>query len=135
VDRSILSRRKSRWQWKLTPELCVIATYREGYLIIRASPGIKYALCGGFGVGDNTTIEKSEQMIINGKNYTAQGWELYKQEGNGQVRYSEFLFVDLEDGIHIAYGGPVSGDAVNFEEYLTIKETLLRILASYHTMN
>jgi hypothetical protein len=115
-------------------DLCVIATYGEGFLLIQAPNAWDYVLCGGFGVGDETIVEKSAQVNINKKTYKARGWELYKQEGTKEILYSEFFFVDLEDGTHIAYGGPLSGNAAHFGDYLNVKETLLRMLATYHTI-
>lgn len=113
-------------------DLCVIATYNsQGFLLIQAPNAWDYVLCGGFGVGADVIIEKSELVSINGKIYPARGWELYSQDDTKKILYSEFFFVDLEDGTHIAFGGPVSGDATMFEDYLKAKETLLRMLSSY----
>lgn len=115
-------------------DLCVIATYGEGFLLIQAPNAWDYVLCGGFGVGADIVIEKSEQVSVNGKIYPARGWELYNQDGTEKILYSEFFFVDLEDGTHIAFGGPGSADDTKFEDYLAVKEILLRMLASYRTI-
>lgn len=114
-------------------DLCVIATYRHSFLLIQAPNAWDYVLCGGFGIGDEPIIEKSTQVTIDGKTYPSQGWELYKLEGEKKILYSEFFFVDLEDGTHIAYGAS-SNDAAQFTEYLNVKGTLLRMLASYRAI-
>lgn len=115
-------------------DLCVIATYGEGFLLIQAPPGRDYVLCGGFGVGADVVIEKSELVGINGKIYPSRGWELYKQEGDNTILYSEFFFLDIEDGTHFAYGANLESAPEKFDDYLTVKEILLRMLASYRTI-
>lgn len=115
-------------------DLCVIATYREGFVLIQAPNAWDYVRCGGFGVGADVVIEKSEQVSINGKIYPARGWELYKQEGDNTILYSEFFFVDIEDGTHFAYGSNLENAPEKFDDYLAVKEILLRMLASYRTI-
>lgn len=115
-------------------DLCVIATYSQGFLLIQAPNAWDYVLCGGFGVGADVVVEKSEVVSVNGKSYPARGWELYNQDGTEKFLYSEFFFVDLEDGTHIAFGGPGSADYAKFDDYLAVKEILLRMLASYRTI-
>lgn len=115
-------------------DLCVIAIYREGFLLIQAPAGQDYVLCGGFGVGADVVVEKSELVSINGKIYPARGWELYKQEGDNTILYSEFFFVDIEDGTHFAYGANLESAPEKFDDYLAVKEILLRMLASYRTI-
>lgn len=115
-------------------DLCVIATYREGFVLIQAPNAWDYVLCGGFGVGADVVVEKSEVVSVNGKSYSARGWELYNKDGTEKFLYSEFFFVDLEDGTHIAFGWPGSADYTKFDDYLAVKEILLRMLASYRTI-
>ena len=115
-------------------DLCVIATYREGFVLIQAPPEWDYVLCGGFGVGADVVIEKSELVSINGKIYPSRGWELYKQEGDNTILYSEFFFVDIEDGTHFAYGSNLEKRPEKFDDYLAVKDILLRMLASYRTI-
>ncbi|GAB4444961.1 MAG: hypothetical protein OHK0041_01760 [Anaerolineales bacterium] len=115
-------------------DLCVIATYREGFVLIQAPNAWDYVLCGGFGVGADVVVEKSEVVSVNGKSYSARGWELYNKDGTEKFLYSEFFFVDLEDGTHIAFGWPGSADYAKFDDYLAVKEILLRMLASYRTI-
>lgn len=115
-------------------DLCVIATYGEGFLLIQAPNGWDYVHCGGFGVGTDVIVEKSELVSINGKIYPARGWELYKQEGDNTILYSEFFFVDIEDGTHFAYGSNLEKRPEKFDDYLAVKEILLRILASYRAI-
>lgn len=115
-------------------DLCVIATYGEGFLLVQAPNAWGYVLCGGFGVGDELIVEKSEQVSINGNTYSARGWELYKQEGDKKILYSEFFFIDIEDGTHFAYGSNLERAPAKFEDYLAVKETLLQMLESYRTV-
>jgi hypothetical protein len=115
-------------------DLCVIATYGEGFLLVQAPNGWDYVLCGGFGVGNEPIVEKSEQVFINNKVYTARGWALYRKEGDKIILESEFFFVDLEDSTHFAYGSNLERAPDKFENYLAVKETLLQMLASYRTV-
>ncbi len=114
-------------------ELCVIATYGQSFLLIQAPNSWDYILCGGFGIGDEPIVELSTQVSVNNKIYKAHGWKLYKQEGAKKTPYSEFFFVDLEDGTHIAYGA-ASTDPTQFADYLEVKGILLHMLASYRTI-
>jgi hypothetical protein len=109
-------------------DLCVALTYEMGFIVIRAAhnKGGDFVTCGITGVGDYDIIQKSETIMIDGQSYTASGHEAHARDANATL-LNEVLVTVLEDGTHIQYGG-----SAGEEGYLPVKETLQRILSSYH---
>jgi hypothetical protein len=109
-------------------DICVIVDYQMGFVNIqppfdRAS---KFAHCGVTGFGEVDLITKSETIIIAGQPYTASGNEVRERDAAATL-LAEFLFIYLEDGTRLGYGG--SGET--YESYLSVKQTLHQIVASY----
>ncbi len=69
---------------------------------------------------------------MNGRTYTAEGWEV-RDRDEANSWHNEFFALHLEDGTTIIFGGGSNyetGEATH-EAYLAIKETLLQIVTSY----
>jgi hypothetical protein len=114
-------------------DLCVSIQYRIGFVTIKAAPneGGKYTdSCGVTGVGDYDVKEKTETVMIGNRPYSAQGFEVYGRGASATFR-SEFFIVHLEDGTRIDFGSDWTNQGKTYEDYLPVKEILLKILASY----
>lgn len=112
--------------------LCVGLEYQTGFLIIKApnKEGGTFVTCGVTGVGDYDVVEANETVRIGGKSYPARGYKVFERDATATFR-NEFFFVDLEDGTSINYGGYWKDRGATYEDYVSVKQTLLQILASY----
>ena len=115
---------------KYTGKVCVSIAYEPGYVYISApaNTGFAHAQCGRTGVGYETTA-KEETLIIDGKSYTAKGFE---ERGPGETLnfHNETLVVTLDDGTRIEYGAKPD-EAATFADYLAFRPQLLKIVQSY----
>ncbi len=116
---------------KYTGKICISVQYRLGYVNISAPPNkyFAYVICGRTGVGAYTVTSKEEVVVIDGKTYTAKGYEV-KGPGNTLDYHNETFTVTLEDGTTIEYGA-LPTEKATFEDYLTIKGELLKIVESF----
>jgi hypothetical protein len=114
--------------------LCVGLEYEMGFVIIKAPPnkGGKFVTCGVTGVGDYDVVEASETVSIGGQLYSAHSYKVYDRDSAATFR-NEFFFVELKDGTTIDYGGYWKDYGATYEDYISVKGTLLQILASYRT--
>lgn len=118
---------------RYTGKICVLVSYQLGWVSISApvNTGFRYVNCGITGiVGPGRTRE--ETLLIDGKTYSAGGWE---QQGLGETLpfHNEVLGVKLDDGTQIEYGAARGGTAT-FEDYLLIRDDLVRIVQSYRKL-
>ena len=75
---------------------------------------------------------REETLLIDGKTYSAGGWE---EQGPGETLpyHNEMLLVTLDDGTRIEYGAmPI--ETATFEQYLEIRDNLVRIVQSYRKL-
>ena len=118
-------------------DICVSVAIKGGFVVIRPpeDEGGSYSHpCPGMGIGDYDVFPLTEEVVINGRTYTAEGWEIRERDEAGSWR-NEYFFLDLEDGTRIVFGGGSnsireSGEAV-YQAYLATKEVLLQIVTSY----
>jgi len=118
---------------RYTGKICVLVSYQLGWVSISApvNTGFRYVNCGITGiVGPGRTRE--ETLLIDGKTYSAGGWE---QQGLGETLpfHNEVLGVKLDDGTQIEYGAARGGTATS-EDYLLIRDDLVRIVQSYRKL-
>lgn len=115
---------------KYTGKICLSVSYQLGYINISAPVNKDFAhvICGRTGVVYETAA-KTEPVIINGKTYTANG---YEERGPGETldKHNETMVVILDDGTRIEYGSKPDS-AHTFAEYLGIRSTILKIVSSY----
>ena len=116
---------------QIYPELCVEIRMGQGFVNISAPPNAmaRYTPCGRTGVGVAEITNRTEEVILNGQTYTAEGMEIA-----GETEHSEMFILDLPNGTRINFGGGGQTTA-DYENYLVnIKPILLQILASYQTI-
>lgn len=118
---------------RYTGKICVHVSYQLGWVTISApvNTGFRYVNCGITGiVGPGRTRE--ETLLIDGKTYSAGGWE---QQGLGETLpfHNEVLIVNLDDGTQIEYGAALA-ETATFEDYLLIRDDLVRIVQSYRKL-
>jgi hypothetical protein len=118
---------------RYTGKICVHVDYQLGWVSISApvNTGFRYVNCGRTGiVGPGRTRE--ETLLIDGKTYSAWGWE---QQGLEETLpfHNEFLVVNLDDGTQIEYGAALV-ETATFEDYLLIRDDLLKIVQSYRKL-
>jgi len=118
---------------KYTGDICVGITYELGYAYISApvNAGFAHAQCGRTGMGYEG-VEKEEALVIDGKSYTAKGFE---EKGPGETLnfHNETLVVTLDDGTRIEYGARPD-EAATFADYLEFRLELLKIVQSYRPL-
>jgi hypothetical protein len=115
--------------------LCVSIQYGVGYIAIQAPPeqGGNYSLpCGLSGLGVVDVIQKTETAMIDGRSYSATGYEVHQRDAAATF-VGEYFTLPLEDGTFIHYGGFWTAQGQTLEDYLPMKEILLQILASYRS--
>jgi len=114
---------------KYTGKICITIRYKSGYITISAPENI-FVECGRTGVGSEYEVtELEEKLVIDGKDCIARGVEL-QSGGETLDRHQEFLRLRMEDGTAIEYGS-ISDDVATYEDYLEVKETLIKIIESY----
>jgi hypothetical protein len=116
-------------------DLCVGIQYQIGYIAIQAPPeqGGKYSTpCGLSGLGVVDVIQKTETAIIDGRSYSATGYEVHQRDAAATF-VGEYFTLQLEDGNFIHYGGFWTDQGQTHEDYLPVKEILLQILATYRS--
>ena len=122
---------------KYTGKICLFLTYQTGYINISApvNEGFKYVLCGRTGVGACDTKEKSEELVIDGEKYTAEGFEEICQTSDSAplASHNETMVVTLDDKTRIEYGSS-SDPTKTFADYLKIRDEILKIVQSYKTL-
>ena len=118
-------------QAKYPGKLCAQIRYRLGYILISAPPNLysRYAPCATTGIGDYAVITRTETITIEGRSYTAVGWEV-KGPNETLTYHYEFFHVTLTDGTEIEYGSWPEENAA-YADYLRMKKALLQIVTSY----
>jgi hypothetical protein len=114
-------------------DLCVGLAYETGFITIIAplNRGGRFVTCGVTGVGEVDLVRITETIVIDGQTYTAGGHEAHARDAAATF-LSEVLVLSLEDGTQIQYGGHWSSAGATNEADSPVKETLRRILASFH---
>jgi len=116
-----------------TGKVCVTVSYEFGYINISAPPneGFRYVICGRTGRAYEGP-DREDSLLIDGTTYTAGGFE---EQGPGETLnyHNETLILTLDDGTRIEYGAGPS-ETATFEDYLLIRDDLLRIVQSYHKL-
>ncbi len=123
-------------------DICVSISFNAGsvYILAPQENGGRYASpCPGLGIGDYDLVEKSETVMINGRSFQATGYRVHERDEFTTFR-SEFLSFLLDDGTSITYAaGPEFSPKFDTDyeaahaDYLTTKELLLQIVASYRS--
>jgi hypothetical protein len=116
-----------------TGKICISVDYELGYVRISApvNAGFPYVICGRTGIAYQGRA-REEILVIDGKTYTAGGWE---EQGPEETLpyHNEMLLVALDDGTRIEYGAkPV--ETSTFEDYLETRDDLVRIVQSYRKL-
>jgi hypothetical protein len=117
-----------------TAKICVEVDYDLGYVLFSApanNGGFRYVNCGR----TSRAFEgpsREETLLIEGKTYTAGGFE---EQGPGETieYHNETLNVTLDDGTRIEYGAMPVGTAT-FDDYLLMRDDLLKIVQSYRKL-
>ena len=118
---------------------CFSVQYELGSVVITLPPNedLPYILpCGRTGRAYEGP-DREETLAIDGRTYTAQGFE---ERGPGETLnyHNETMVVVLDDGTRIEYGvGPADEatlETATFEDYLQIKDQLLKIVQSYRKL-
>jgi hypothetical protein len=118
---------------KMPGNLCVVLSYGLGFLAIQPAEnrdGAYTGPCSGTGVGDYDVSEHSENLVVDGEVHVAQGFQVRERTSEASLR-GEFLSVSLMDGTRIDYGGAWVNAGETYEDYLSAKAVLLRVLESY----
>lgn len=111
--------------------LCVSVLYKTGFVtfVPSSEQGGKYTgPCGVTGVGDYDLDDVTETVLIDGQPCTAYGHKLHRRGADGDWQ-GEFYFLQLGERVTVHYGS-IRGA---HEQFLDLKETLLRIVTSYRT--
>lgn len=125
---------------KYTGKICITLNYHNlGYVLISAPENDQaaYVICGRTGVGVTTsTIQRTEDITIEGKQYTLTGQEsTYAATGNEKPDsldlHFETLVVILADKTRIEMGSAQSSE-LTFQSYQKIRNALIEIIESYH---
>jgi hypothetical protein len=118
---------------RYTGKICVHVDYQLGWVSISApvNTGFRYVNCGRTDIV-NPGRAREETLLIDGKTYSAGGWE---QQGPGETLpfHNEFLVVGLDDRTQIEYGAKLV-ETATFEDYLLIRDDLLKIVQSYRKL-
>ncbi|MBL7159745.1 hypothetical protein ISS85_04670 [Candidatus Microgenomates bacterium] len=113
-----------------TGKICISLEYKLGYVQISAPDNKNFAqvICGRTGRAYEGP-DKSETLTIDGKTYTAKGFE---EQGPGETLdfHNETLVVTLEDGTRIEYGSRPDASAT-YADYLTIRDNIFKIVESF----
>lgn len=107
-------------------DICLAFGYEGGFVTVRAplEDGGKYAdVCPGLGIGAYELVEQTEEIMVAGASYVAEGFEI-RDSGSW---LGEFLSVELEDGTSITFGV----FDMSLEDYVAVREVLLQIVTSY----
>ena len=117
---------------KYTGKICLTISYKLGYVQISAPPnkGFAHVLCGRTGRAYEG-VERSEELTIDGKRYTAKGFE---EKGPGETLnfHNETLVVVLDEGTRIEYGS-IPDESSTFADYQQIRGEIIKIVESYRT--
>jgi len=118
---------------RYTAKICVGVDYDLGYVLFSASAnnGFRYVNCGR----TSRAFEgpsREETLLIEGETYTARGFE---EQGPGETidYHNEMLAVVLDDGTSIEYGAKPA-ETATFDDYLLIRDDLLKIVQSYRRL-
>jgi len=117
---------------KYTGKICLNISYSKlGYITISAPENKEFAhvTCGRTGIGSCETANKTEQVTVDGKTYTANGME-QKCGGDLLIMHNETFVVTLDDGTRIEYGSTADPD-FTYQDYLNAKKDMLGIIESY----
>jgi hypothetical protein len=113
-----------------TGKVCITVGYELGYINISAPPNesFQYVICGRTGRAYEGP-DREETLLIDGGTYTAGGFE---EQGPGETLnyHNEMLVASLDDGTRIEYGAGPS-ETATFEDYLQIRDVVLKIVQSY----
>lgn len=98
-------------------QVCVQVEYLLGVLYIGAplDEAGKYTPCTVTGIGDGQLTQKTEMLTINGKPYSASGYEM-QRNSDTLTDHNEFLLLTLENGLRLTYGSANRADA-SFADY------------------
>ncbi|VAW37800.1 hypothetical protein MNBD_CHLOROFLEXI01-1110 [hydrothermal vent metagenome] len=113
-------------------DICITISYKHGTVSIMAPPenGGKYGDCVGYGVGAYDLIEQTENIIVDGVDYLAEGFEI-REQNEAATWHGEILSFRLNDGTLINLSGTIDNSA-SYDEYMNTREVLLQIIMSYH---
>lgn len=115
---------------RYTGKICITINHGLGYVQISApvNSGFAHVICGRTGRAFEG-IDKSETLTIEGRTYTASGFE---EQGPGEILnfHNETMVVILGDGTRIEYGSRPS-ETATFADYLTMKEEIIKIVESF----
>lgn len=119
---------------KYTGKICVTIEYKYGYVNISVAENKDFAhvICGRTG-RTNESTKKSENLTIEDKKYTAEGY-VEKGKGDTLESHNETLVIELDSGIRIEYGA-IATDQGTYEDYLEIRDVILKIVESFETIN
>ncbi len=98
-------------------QICVQVEYALGviYFVAPMEDGGKYTLCGNAGFGAGEPLDRSETLIIDHTEYTAEGFELIGPDET-LSGHTEMLNLVFENGLWVGFGSSTRQDAT-FEDY------------------
>lgn len=123
-------------QKQYTDQLCIQIEYSLGYIYISAAPNNTDEFMVDCGNSESFEGEKEpleRTVSIGSEMYLAQGYEYF---GTAETldQHNEMLWIDLEDGTRIAYGGLSRTDA-NYIDYTMKTQIILeRIIGTYQPL-
>jgi hypothetical protein len=114
---------------KYTGKICITVSYKWGYINItpKENSSFEHVICGRTSrayEGEN----KTEKIVIEGVEYTAEGYE-EKGPGETLTYHNETFVVKLDNGMRIEYGAAPSASA-KYGDYLAMKADLIKIIQS-----
>ena len=119
-----------------TNQLCVKIEYSLGFIFISAQPnnGENFLVdCGNTEIYSGDKIPLERVISIGSESYLARGYE-YVGAGEILDQHNEMLWIDLEDGTRVAYGGLSRTDA-NYVDYTMKTQSILeQIIGTYQMM-
>jgi len=112
---------------KYGEDICLIIHYKGGRVVISspANNNPRYVICGSTGIGVDT-VEVEQEIVVDGKKYLASG---RKADISTETPH-EFFVIHLEGGTKIEFGSNFDSN-YTFNEYLSVKDELIKILKTY----
>ncbi len=119
-----------------TDQICIKLEYSLGFIYFSAEPNNSENFlvdCGNTETFDGNKTPLERIITIGLESYLARGYE-YIGEGETLDQHNEMLWIDLDDGTRIAYGGTSRTDA-NYVDYTMKTQIILeRIISTYATV-